>query len=659
MPVAIYPSPIDATTVKATSYYDASSQPHFGADPSVSLIGGYANNSWYAGATANQKFNIAYTEEFKITEIRLNNSHHNGGYTTRGIKDFVIYGTNAVVAFNNTTFSNTDNLTVIGSYSAREHVSSNVADTEIIAVNASEAFQYYILRIVDNHGDGSLMGIRHIELWGSNEIKAGLKVSCSLMHSNEAIFDLQYRGLSTPGSAVLALWAGLPTNRAGLQALYQECFVNVQTLAAVYSSAPMRAAGIIAEYNLNAGLSAGITAEYPLLEGMRAAGVIAVYELMLREPLVAATVAQWATLSNSANIRDYGGLYVIIDNAVLLSWTALTITEAEGSTVIEAVLALASRAEYKQIQRLQQVQIFDGSTVYNLIVDEMSDNASRSSATEYEEIYSITCRSVLAMSSEPYALRQDFDFQDSALVSDIFQELADVDGIAIDWQCIDWRLPGKIFSAENSTPSEAMGNLIANIAIIQSQPDGTVEIREKRPQSWDDIEISSPLYSLDAAKENYQYSLAPDNSERFNKIKISDGIDSERQITLETVAEQPGTDLIKIFSVPFTAGLVLHHSGGAGVLLEDMGNHTEEIEQEIEFIDGKSSVSNPIYSAISAEYMEDDLGAITATEGGLLSVAGGNGANSLAKVTYLTKWQQWRIKYDKNNRVQIWIEDIE
>jgi len=165
--VADYPPSYSSTYVKATSTASSYYYPWFATDPSTSLTGSYTYNAWLsvAGTLTNQKFNIDIGSANVLERIYLENVHDSGGSTDRGIRNFSVYGTNSSTAFDNRTYSDTTNLTLLGTFEAQPHVASDVSDPQYFLVDAQGvAYRYYVLRIANNWGSTYSMGIRHIEL---------------------------------------------------------------------------------------------------------------------------------------------------------------------------------------------------------------------------------------------------------------------------------------------------------------------------------------------------------------------------------------------------------------------------------------------------------------------------------------------------------------
>lgn len=163
---SVYPPAYSSDYVKATSRYDTSSEPWFVTDPAKPLTGTNTSNCWlsaYAVLT-NQKFNVDLGTAKVIRRLILENFHTGGSGYDIGIKNFSIYGSNSSAAFLNVDYASLSDLTLLGEFTARPHALIDQSDPQYFVFNNDTAYRYIILRIADNQGGGTYMGLRHIEL---------------------------------------------------------------------------------------------------------------------------------------------------------------------------------------------------------------------------------------------------------------------------------------------------------------------------------------------------------------------------------------------------------------------------------------------------------------------------------------------------------------
>lgn len=137
------------------------------------------NRLWRNAVTSNSRSRTQQTSNIRINydsvTARICNRMEliNGYYiytptweitnTNEGIKNFSIYGSNSVNAFDTVDFNNTTDLTLIGTFVALEYSpSSNI---QVIKLNNSTAYRYYIFKILDNYGSTEATCIRYIGLF--------------------------------------------------------------------------------------------------------------------------------------------------------------------------------------------------------------------------------------------------------------------------------------------------------------------------------------------------------------------------------------------------------------------------------------------------------------------------------------------------------------
>lgn len=134
-----------ATSSSSFNYY-----PKYAFDTTVSKAGGIVGTSWATTSDNSQRIICVFTAETAFDEIRINNFHISGSYTNLGVKNVVInVSTNEIT---DTTYNaSISNSTQIFNGQFDQHVSSNIADEQVLTLDLPEAYSV----IYDGNGNTS------------------------------------------------------------------------------------------------------------------------------------------------------------------------------------------------------------------------------------------------------------------------------------------------------------------------------------------------------------------------------------------------------------------------------------------------------------------------------------------------------------------------
>ncbi|MFH2050102.1 MAG: hypothetical protein ABIJ12_11705, partial [bacterium] len=154
--------------VAATSYYDINLKSKFALDKTAPLTGNHKARAWLSatGQTTNQRINIDFGVGFVIDGLIIENYHNSGILTNRGIKNFIIQGSNSAASFADTSYASFGWTDIKIGLTALEHTASDVADPETFSwVNTTE-YRYIAIKISTNYGSTGGMGIRDLQFLG-------------------------------------------------------------------------------------------------------------------------------------------------------------------------------------------------------------------------------------------------------------------------------------------------------------------------------------------------------------------------------------------------------------------------------------------------------------------------------------------------------------
>jgi hypothetical protein len=126
-------------------------------------------SAWTANDNTNQRVNLDFGRKVVLTRLQLSNYHDAGGYTNEGIKNFVIQGSNSVTAFNNTLYTAAGWTDVQTGLQAAQHPASDTPNWQTFNLTTNvTGYRYYSIKIADNWGGGSRMGIRQVRCFTGN-----------------------------------------------------------------------------------------------------------------------------------------------------------------------------------------------------------------------------------------------------------------------------------------------------------------------------------------------------------------------------------------------------------------------------------------------------------------------------------------------------------
>lgn len=172
-----------ASTVKVSTKLSTDYEGFYAYKPKKNFIGTAVKCAWISSSPTNQKMHIDVGTARIATKIQYHNfvDWHNysvNSYgdisqlqTTRGIKNFTLWGSNSATAFGTVTYGNhtdwTQLTTAASSFDEYAVTDTNGnLDLNEIDITNEIAYRYYAFEFADNYGDASYMGIKHLALYG-------------------------------------------------------------------------------------------------------------------------------------------------------------------------------------------------------------------------------------------------------------------------------------------------------------------------------------------------------------------------------------------------------------------------------------------------------------------------------------------------------------
>lgn len=447
---------------------------------------------------------------------------------------------------------------------------------------------------------------------------------------------------------------------SSLGQLYGNASPVVQALVQKYDDMVAISNSLIQQYNLLFKAETSLDQRWAVCSDQVVAELVQEWDVRNRAEVMAALGQYWGLFRDGREIQV--PLFYVMADGVLLNPPEFSWRLSGSSAVNECTVPLVDQAVWNSIQRKGHMEIHWNGITYEFFIEEKTRSRTVSES-EYRVDYVLKGLSRTAGLEAPYALPVTKSWSETVMASAIVAELAE--GYEIDWQIDDFPVLPGAFNVNNLTPLSAIRALVGSSsveAVVQTSPDGKLIIRREFPVSptrWHEVVADHTIYD-----DGDVFSDADDRDVMpgYNYVEISDEDEQGATKRLEHEDISDTEKRVRGYSVPWEDDFPLDTSGGEWVSIADNGAMTEEIEAElVEFVDGVASLSKPFYDVdlqgnsypLQVEWLRDDLGEITASEDGSLvaAVAG----NSLARISYLTKYREWTVRDTEIESVQVFI----
>lgn len=360
----------------------------------------------------------------------------------------------------------------------------------------------------------------------------------------------------------------------------------------------------------------------------------------------------WSLLENTA-INITGAIQLeLVKTAEIVPITEGTIEISEDSYSWTGTVNLAQIEDFDKFDYDDDVIVRLYGEEYELVVD--GKDRGRTGPAEVRSALRLISRSARSATPRADELTETFGaITASAAVAQIL-------GVAVDWQIIDWLIPAGALAATNADRVE-LASQIAEAAggLLETNIDGSFYVRDRYPDAVATWPTATPdqVYLETDAIMSWSEGFRPQAI--FNRFRISNGADARAGDRIEfTRDEDTGlAGLLHVFPSPWRDVNVIHTSD-PGIVLVDEGDVFLEREDVVEFRDGKGSVGDPVFSIQSVEWFDLDIGPVN-FELDSRTVTSSDPVNlySLAKINYTTRAKQWRTSSPVPDMAQYLVED--
>jgi hypothetical protein len=243
----------------------------------------------------------------------------------------------------------------------------------------------------------------------------------------------------------------------------------------------------------------------------------------------------------------------------------------------------------------------------------------------------------------------------SALAAELFP------GTAIDWRILDWSVPAPRLSAQNEVPASIMQRVLAATgAVLEAAKDGSFIVRYRYPVSVPQYVTHTPDHVYTDADHNFSTNEGVQLAQLVNKIRIMDvataGFSDRMEFTPDAADATRG--VLKVWPSPWRETFNVEHTSLPIVSVERVGVRTEQLTETIEIVNGKGSVSKPVFSVDSLTWLYDDLGGVVADSDSSQLVSTSTALfDSLLTITYTTRYVEYNARAYTGAKVQFVVRE--
>ena len=645
-----YPPVQDDAHVKAT-VSNSGASPWLSTDPTKSLIDTSSGTAWSTpvNPTPPIKFSIDHGEPFVAARIYLENQHYQGSYTYNRIDQFEVYGTNSSAAFANVAApADLAELTLLGTFQARAHISSNVSDPQYFLIEGnSTPFRYTVLRFLNLPSGAGTIVFRRIEIQSDDEAATPTTDPVAV------VFLAPYRGVSASpvATSCLAPYRGVSSVATTATSPYRAAKKIVTAFSVPYRAAWMVASACVCPYQSTLPANSESLAPYRAIDPVSFAffapysardphpvdmSFSSPYRGKDTQPVAAAPLFAPYRSMEAVSLPPADVCKVIV-NGVAVDPIRLSITWSRQQAAIEAELEFADASVYVLANRHAPAEIDLWGYHFDLVVDGRS---------RHEEFGQWSCTVRLASPSVkieyPWAAKVDGEL--TGLASEIAQTLAGE--IPVSWQTIDWYImPGRWIAA-SEPPLSLLQKLASAVgAIILPMPDGSISVQPLYPvpvPEWPNSEVDK---TIDAVLDVFSIETSGEHKEGINYISVSDQEEAADTIRIEEDSDKKlsSSTQVLVYQTPWTDDFSLTHRGDDFTAkIASMGIEERTIlEEEILVQDGNGSAAYPVYAILAAKYNKLNLGTPTYSEDGSVKTA--IEGDSILLLSYKTRARRYSV----------------
>lgn len=438
--------------------------------------------------------------------------------------------------------------------------------------------------------------------------------------------------------------------------MYSDTDTPLSKLVQYYKDAGLLKRVVVQEYSDAIKALATVDITYDInSDAMR---VLAQVYSMTQDQLLVILKEQYTLYENDVHIRYMKQLYLLLSNTTRtykdtselyhnnkrIDFHNITI-DSELSSYTMSCDFEVSQTIYHTINKLDDIFFIYNTEEFSFIVS----NKYKVINSRGDAVYYISALSKAILLDTPYS-KPLTETISANMASVIAKNLASYKDIDLEWNVVDWYITSDTLYANAETPIEVIKKILEAVGgVLQSKPDGTLVATKYYKQALSSSDFIPDSY-LEANTNFFNISETPNERDGYNRYIVGNQSATSDVVSLEELTDlQEGSfHYLAGYNVPWTgASAEVTTSSSVVSSIEYIGVVEEELTESVEFVNGVSSVSKPIYNISSIDWDNNtSLGSITFSEDGTLNaeVTGGiTDGCSLADITYTTKYYKWKV----------------
>ncbi len=447
----------------------------------------------------------------------------------------------------------------------------------------------------------------------------------------------------------------------------------VNTFAEKYNDAESRKAVYSLLWMIQANPKAFINEQYSITENTVLNVLEELYAIKENDKVTASTTLPYYMLSEEEIVINE--IATVSVNGTVVQVIGFNISAGLDQYGISASLQIAEFIVYELFTYMADVVIEYGGITYIFVVD----GFGKEETNEYIR-FNVKLKSPSIKLDIPYAETITDSLESGANSKALIIEMAAIENITVDYSddLPIWNIPSYAISINEESPLQVIKKIANSIgAVVQSKPNGDLLIISKYPISPTQWDVITPDVTLSTDADIININESFIIKAGFNAFLISDQGSSSKSISIEEENINKTTKIVKGFRVPFDDGpfpletsapdvvTISKNLYPVSVQMPEYDGSDPDLQESdkweiIEFIDHVGTTSKPIYGIVNIVWLTDDLGAVTISEDGTLTVSNPDSVptESLMKIQYITKYWEWTVTGPDVHPVQVFVPEI-